>query len=78
MSAFLHWLGEGIGFAQPADEDFIKRVIGLPGETIEIRDNVVYIDGEPLGRALPHRRGTAEQRRLPGDADPGGPPLHDG
>ncbi|MEX2406955.1 MAG: signal peptidase I, partial [Actinomycetota bacterium] len=48
VSAFLHWLGEGIGFAQPADEDFIKRVIGLPGETIEIRDNVVSIDGEPL------------------------------
>jgi signal peptidase I len=48
VSAVLHWLGEGIGFAQPADEDFIKRVIGLPGETIEIRDNVVYIDGEPL------------------------------
>lgn len=48
VSAFLHWLGEGIGLAQPADEDFIKRVIGLPGETIEIRDNVVYIDGEPL------------------------------
>ena len=48
VSAVLHWLGEGIGFAQPVDEDFIKRVIGLPGETIEIRDNVVYIDGEPL------------------------------
>jgi len=26
----------------------IKRVIGLPGETIEIRDNRVYIDGLPL------------------------------
>jgi signal peptidase I len=48
VSALLHWLGEGIGLAQPADEDFIKRVIGLPGETIEIRDNSVYIDGEPL------------------------------
>jgi signal peptidase I len=48
MDGFLHWLGEGIGLAQPADEDFIKRVIGLPGETIEIRDDVVYIDGEPL------------------------------
>jgi signal peptidase I len=23
-------------------------VIGLPGETLEIRDNVVYIDGEPI------------------------------
>ncbi|HJS25852.1 MAG TPA: signal peptidase I [Actinomycetota bacterium] len=45
---FLHWLGEGIGFAQPENEDFIKRVVALPGETIEIRDDVVYIDSEPL------------------------------
>jgi signal peptidase I len=48
VDGFLHWLGEGIGVAQPEDEDFIKRVIGLPGETIEIRNNVVYIDGEPI------------------------------
>jgi signal peptidase I len=59
VSALLHWLGEGIGFAQPADEDFIKRVIGLPGETIEIRDNVVYIDGEPL--AEPYLTDAARQ-----------------
>lgn len=26
----------------------IKRVIGLPGETVAIRDGVVWIDGEPL------------------------------
>jgi signal peptidase I len=48
VDGFLHWLGEGIGLAQPENEDFIKRVIGLPGETIEIRDNVVYIDGKRL------------------------------
>jgi signal peptidase I len=48
VGGFLHWLGEGIGFAQPENEDFIKRVIGLPGETIEIRDNVVYVDGKAL------------------------------
>jgi signal peptidase I len=48
VGGFLHWLGEGIGFAQPENEDFIKRVVALPGETIEIRDDVVYIDGEPL------------------------------
>jgi signal peptidase I len=26
----------------------IKRVVGLPGETVEIRDNQVYINGELL------------------------------
>ena len=25
---------------------YIKRVVGLPGETIEIKDNSIYIDGE--------------------------------
>lgn len=29
-------------------ENFVKRAIGLPGETIEVRDSVVYIDGVPL------------------------------
>jgi signal peptidase I len=48
IGGFVHWLGEGIGFAQPENEDFIKRVIALPGETIEIRNEVVYIDGDPL------------------------------
>ena len=29
-------------------KDLIKRVIGLPGETIEARDGAVYIDGDRL------------------------------
>ena len=29
-------------------KDLIKRVIGLPGEVIETRDGIVYIDGERL------------------------------
>jgi signal peptidase I len=48
LVAFVHWLGEGLGFAQPADEDLIKRVIGLPGDTVAIRDNVVYVNGRRL------------------------------
>ncbi|MFC4617324.1 signal peptidase I [Camelliibacillus cellulosilyticus] len=28
--------------------DYIKRVIGLPGETIEYRDDVLYVNGKPV------------------------------
>jgi len=35
-------------YPEDANRDFIKRVIGLPGETVEIRNKQVYIDGEPL------------------------------
>ncbi len=31
-----------------AERDLIKRVIGLPGETVEFRSCVVYVDGEQL------------------------------
>ena len=42
--------GEVIIFDPPFDSPhpFIKRVIGLPGETVEIKDEKVFIDGIPL------------------------------
>ena len=46
ISAFVHWLGNGLGFA--STEDFIKRVIGVPGDTLEIRNHQVYINGKPI------------------------------
>lgn len=30
------------------DDTYVKRVIGLPGEVLEIKDSVVYINGESL------------------------------
>ena len=35
-------------FPDEPEKDYIKRVIGLPGETIEVRNRQVYIDGKPL------------------------------
>ncbi len=42
--------GDVIVFRFPRDpsKDFVKRVIGLPGETVAVKDGTVYIDGTPL------------------------------
>ena len=42
--------GEVIVFRFPRDprRDFVKRVIGRPGEKLEMRDGTVYINGRPL------------------------------
>ena len=48
--------GHVVVFKYPEDpaRDFIKRVIGLPGETIEIRAKRVYINGQPLEEPYVH------------------------
>ncbi len=42
--------GDIIIFKFPDDErkNFVKRVIGLPGERVKIEDGIVYINDEPL------------------------------
>ncbi|WP_370327928.1 signal peptidase I [Euzebya sp.] len=50
---------EGIGLSQPdEDRDLIKRIIALPGETVELRDGVVHVNGQPLeeGYTAPETR----------------------
>lgn len=48
IGGFIHWVGEGIGVQRPADPDYIKRVIGLPGETISATAGHVYVNGTQL------------------------------
>jgi signal peptidase I len=41
-------------FPEEPDRDFIKRVIGLPGETLEYKDQRVFINGMPLIEPYAH------------------------
>lgn len=40
--------GDIIVFHAEADKDYIKRVIGVAGETVEVRDDVLYINGKQV------------------------------
>jgi signal peptidase I len=57
VGTVLHWLGEGIGIAKPDDDDFIKRVIGLPGDVVEIDHGRLFVNG-----ARVRERYLAEER----------------
>jgi signal peptidase I len=69
VSYRLHEVGRGdvVVFRRPAgfpveDEDLIKRVVALPGETVEGRNRQVYVDGRPLTEPYvePRCRGTQD------------------
>lgn len=62
--------GDVIVFIYPEDtkKDFIKRLVGLPGETVEIKQGSIYIDGKPLtdsmfGRIFYYNVGAFEVER---------------
>jgi signal peptidase I len=48
--------GDILVFKYPEDpeRDFIKRTIGLPGETIELRNKAVYVNGRQLDEPYVH------------------------
>jgi signal peptidase I len=48
VGGFFHWMFEGLGVQRPDSEDFIKRVIGTPGDTVVGRDGQVFVNGEPI------------------------------
>lgn len=42
--------GEVVVFKYPVDptRDFVKRIVGLPGEVVSMQDGVVYVDGQAV------------------------------
>ena len=41
-------------FPEEPERDFIKRTIGLPGDTIELKNQTVYVNGQPLDEPYAH------------------------
>ena len=64
-----------IVFKYPKDpsRDFIKRLIGLPGDTLEIRDKKVYINEKPLTEPYTIHQGTDDSVYVPVNRDNFGP-----
>jgi len=48
LEGIFHDVLESVALRDPGDRELIKRIVGLPGETIEARDGRLLIDGVPL------------------------------
>jgi signal peptidase I len=61
-------VGDLVGFSQPGEKDFIKRVIGLPGDTVVCCD----ANGNVMvnGKALDEREYVPDERNSPLGAQP--------
>ena len=70
--------GEVIVFKYPEDpeRDFIKRVVGLPGEQIEVRHKRVYVDGKLVDE--PHAHYMEEPPPVPHEIESGDRPTFSG
>ena len=67
--------GDIIVFLHPKEPGMyvVKRVMGLPGDRIHLKDGVVYRNGEPLAEPYVLREGTREEYR---ENFPRGAPLN--
>jgi signal peptidase I len=60
VGSLLHWLGQGLGVAQPEDKDYVKRVIGLPGDVVELSDGQLFVNGVKVDE--PYLNGEVDTR----------------
>jgi signal peptidase I len=48
LGGLTHWLGQGLGFTPPDNPDYIKRVIGEPGDVVSAKGGHVFVNGVQL------------------------------
>jgi signal peptidase I len=48
VAGFFSSLGQAVGVVPPSDRDFIKRVVGLPGDTITCRQGQLVRNDQPV------------------------------
>ncbi len=67
--------GDLILFDYPRDESqvYVKRLIGLPGETVEIKKRIVYINGHPLDEPFAFYSTSTAKKTGPHSGDNFGP-----
>jgi signal peptidase I len=67
--------GDVIVFIFPEDrsKDFIKRVVGVAGDTVEIRGKKVFLNGKQIEDPYAHFEGDDPQNVLPASRDDFGP-----
>jgi signal peptidase I len=58
--------GDVVILRPPTDNhiEYIKRIVGLPGETVEVRNGLVYIDGSPLSEPYVLENPSYNMKRL--------------
>jgi len=55
--------GQLVVFEYPSEHSliFVKRVVGLPGEVVEVEDGLVYINGDPIDEGFYASRGPGRK-----------------
>jgi signal peptidase I len=48
IAHFFNGLGQAVGVAPPSSRDFIKRVVGTPGDRIDCQRGRLYRNGQPV------------------------------